>query len=118
MVAKPTTREERAMETEREKLLDKVKALLSKTVENGCTEEEALAALAKARAWIDAFEITDSELSLTTEEKAVFRREPPGTRDPHSIKCWLASAVAQLTDCKASGPPAPAPAFSGPRPDP
>ncbi len=105
------------METEREKLLDKVKALLSKTVENGCTEEEALAALAKARAWIDAFEITDSELSLTKEEKAVFRREPPGTRDPHSIKRWLASAVAQFTDCKAWRDRDTALVFCGLRPD-
>ena len=36
--------------TEREKLLDKIRALLSKTTESGCTEGEYLAALAKARA--------------------------------------------------------------------
>src|SRR5258708_31841320 len=100
MVAIADNREGRAMETEREKLLDKVKALLSKTVENGCTEEEALAALAKARAWIDAFEITDAELKLTKEEGAVFRREPPGTRDPHGIKRQLATSVARFCQCK------------------
>jgi uncharacterized protein DUF2786 len=38
--------------TSREKLIDKVKALLAKTTESGCTEEEELSALAKARAWI------------------------------------------------------------------
>ena len=35
---------------DREKMQDKIKALLSKTVERGCTQEEELAALAKARA--------------------------------------------------------------------
>ena len=35
-------------------------ALLSKTVENGCTESEALAALDKARAMMDAHEVTGS----------------------------------------------------------
>jgi Protein of unknown function (DUF2786) len=89
------------METEREKLLDKVKALLSKTVENGCTEQEALAALAKARAMMDAYEIDDAELKLTKEEGAVFRREPPGTRDPHGIKRQLATSVARFCGCKA-----------------
>jgi len=39
--------------TEREKLLDKIRALLSKTTESGCTEGEYLAALAKARALMD-----------------------------------------------------------------
>ena len=49
---------------DREGIIDKIKALLAKTTENGCTEEEELAALAKARAWIDAHEITDDELKL------------------------------------------------------
>jgi hypothetical protein len=34
------------MTTQRESLLDKIRALLAKTVEAGCTESEALAALA------------------------------------------------------------------------
>ena len=38
---------------DRNSIIEKIKSLLSKTTENGCTEEEALAALAKARAWID-----------------------------------------------------------------
>lgn len=88
------------METEREKLLGKVRALMAKTVENGCTEEEHLAALAKAQAMIDAYVITDAELSLTKEEKAVFRREPKGTPDPHSIKRQLAVGVAKFASCK------------------
>src|SRR6266852_9239767 len=84
----------------REGLLDKVRALLAKTTENGCTEEEHLAAFAKARAMIDAYEIDDAELALTKDEKAILRKEPKGTRDPHGIKSGLALAVAKFTDCR------------------
>jgi hypothetical protein len=70
------------MTTQREGLLDKIRGLLAKTIENGCTESEALAALAKARAMMDAYAVGDDELDLTKEEKAILRREPPGTKDP------------------------------------
>ena len=47
---------------DRNSIIEKIKALLSKTTENGCTEEEELSALAKARAWIDTHEISSDEL--------------------------------------------------------
>jgi len=87
--------------SERDGLLDKVRALMAKTVENGCTEAEAMAALAKARAMIDAYEISDAELSLTKNEKAVLRHEPSDAKDPHNIKYWMISAVGKFTDCEA-----------------
>jgi uncharacterized protein DUF2786 len=88
------------MTTQREGLLDKIRALLSKTVENGCTEEEALAALAKARAMMDVHEVSDDELNLTKEEKAILRKESPGTEDPHNIKFYLATSIAKFCGCK------------------
>ena len=88
------------MDDNRENLLDKIRALLSKTTEHGCTEEEEMAALAKARAWMDAYEVTEEELRLTKEQAAILREEPPGTRDPHSIKFGLSYAVAKFTDCE------------------
>src|SRR4051812_26648296 len=54
-----------------------------KDTENGCTESETMAALDRARAMMDAYAVTESELALTKEEKAILRREPPGTKDPH-----------------------------------
>ena len=42
------------MSDSREKMIDKIKALLSKTTGNGCTQEEELTALDKARALMDA----------------------------------------------------------------
>jgi hypothetical protein len=86
------------MSTQRDNLVDKIRALMSKTVENGCTEAEAMAALAKARAMIDAHEVTDAELQLTRDESAVLRREPPGSKDPHRIKYYLALAVSKFTE--------------------
>jgi hypothetical protein len=74
---------------------------MSKTVGAGCTEPEALAALDKARALMDAYEVDETELQLTKEEKAILRSEPPGTRDPHNIKFYLCSATAKFCNCKA-----------------
>ena len=88
------------MTTQREGLLDKIRALLAKTMEAGCTEEEAMSALAKAQAMRDAYAVTEAELNLTKEEKAIFRREPPGTKDPHRIKYQLIGGVSQFCNCQ------------------
>jgi hypothetical protein len=88
------------MTAQRDGLLDKIRALLAKTLDNGCTESEAMAALDKARAMMDAYAVSESELSLTKEEKAILRREPPGSKDPHRIKWLLLSSVAQFCGCQ------------------
>src|SRR5271166_1073364 len=88
------------MSINRESLTEKIRALMSKTVENGCTEHEALAALDKARALMDAYEVTEDELQLTKAETAVLRSEPPGSRDPHGIKTSIAVGVSKFCDCK------------------
>jgi hypothetical protein len=81
-------------ETPRQKLIRKVKALLAKTTASACTEEEALAALAMARAWIDTHEISDDELQLSREENAILHDESEADgRDTHNIKGHLGRAV-------------------------
>jgi hypothetical protein len=89
------------MTADRDDLIETIRNLMSKTVGAGCTEPEALAALDKARALMDAYEVTEEELELTKDEAAVFRKEPPGTRDPHNIKFYLCSATAKFCNCKA-----------------
>jgi hypothetical protein len=89
------------MTTNRDGLIEKVKALLSKTVDNGCIEEEALAALDKAHALMDAYEVTGADLQLTKEETAILRSEPPDSLDPHDIKFHLMGSVADFCGCKA-----------------
>jgi hypothetical protein len=89
------------MTINRDALIEKVKALLTKTVDNGCTEEEALAALDKAHALMDAYEVTEADLQLTKEETAILRSEPPDSLDPHNIKWHLMGAVADFCSCTA-----------------
>jgi hypothetical protein len=88
------------MTIERESVLTKIRGLLAKTMENGCSEAEALAALGKAQAMRDAYAVTEAELNLTKEEKAILRREPPGTKDPHRIKWQLLPGVEKFCNCK------------------
>jgi Protein of unknown function (DUF2786) len=81
----------------RQSVVDKIKALFAKTVENGCSEAEAMAALAKAQAMRDAYEVTDEELALTKEERAVLQAGDRGN-DPHGIQFALVNAVCTFTD--------------------
>ena len=68
------------MTTERESVLNKIRALLAKTIENGCSEAEAMAALGKAQAMKDAYAVTEAELNLTKEEKQFFGANRPARR--------------------------------------
>jgi len=89
------------MMADRNSIIEKIKALLSKTKENGCTEEEELSALAKARAWIDAHEISDDELQLSREEKAILHDESEAdARDTHKIKWQLCFGVARYCNVR------------------
>jgi hypothetical protein len=89
------------MMEKRDAMLAKVRALMKKTQENGCTEEEELSALAKARAWIDAYEISDTELQLTKEEKAtLFTEDKDAATDTHKIKSYLGRAVEEFCNVR------------------
>jgi hypothetical protein len=59
--------------TDRISIIEKIKALLAKTIENGATEHEMLAALDKAAAMRDAYDVSDEELQLTKEEKVALQ---------------------------------------------
>lgn len=51
----------------REAVARRVRALMAKTVENGATEAEAIAAAAKARSLLDAYRLTQSDLEVEAE---------------------------------------------------
>ncbi len=86
------------MHDSRKKLLERVKAILSKTMGNGCTEGEAMAALAKARELMATYEIDESELRDIAEKAQIYRTAPS---DPHDIKKNLSVNVGKFTSCKA-----------------
>lgn len=82
---------------DRNSIKAKIKALLSKTTENGCTEHEMLSSLAKARALMDTYDISDEELQLSREETAVLHDESEvDARDTHKIKWRLAYGVGRF----------------------
>jgi hypothetical protein len=80
---------------DRNAIIDKIKALLAKTTENGATEAEMLAALDKAAAMQDAYGVSDADLQLTKEKKAILHPDPDAT-DTHGIKWRLSYAVGRF----------------------
>jgi hypothetical protein len=85
-----------AQMTDRNSIIDKVKALLAKTVENGCTEGEMLSALDKVAAMRDAYDISDEELQLAKDEAAMLHADPPDLKDPHKLKWRLSYGISQF----------------------
>jgi hypothetical protein len=85
---------------DRNSIIDKIKALLAKTTENGATEAEMLSALDKAAAMRDAYDISDEELQIAKDEPVTLHSDPPDLKDPHSIKWRLSYAVAQFCGVK------------------
>jgi len=79
--------------TKRKKRIDQIKALFSKTTENGATEAEMMAAFDKAAAMMDAYDISDEEVQLTKDEAAMQHADPPDLEDPHNIKWRLTYSV-------------------------
>ena len=79
--------------TNREKRIDQIKALFSKTTENGASEAEMLSAFDKASAMMDAYDISDEEVRLTKDEAAMLHADPPDLEDPHKIKWRLTYSV-------------------------
>jgi Protein of unknown function (DUF2786) len=84
----------------RESIIEKIKALLAKTVENGCTEAEMMAALSRAQALQDAYVVTAEELQLAKDEAAVLGDSMPDPNDPHNIRWHLAWVVEKFCGCK------------------
>lgn len=82
------------MSNDRASLIEKIKALFSKTVDNGCTEAEMEAALGKASAMMDVYEISEADLALTKQEKAVLSRISTGK---NKIANYLGISVARFT---------------------
>lgn len=85
------------MQIDRVKILAKIRALMAKTTENGCTEAEAMSALEKAREMMDAYEVTAADVELKGESAQVFASM---ARDPHKVRASLAMAIARFCDCK------------------
>lgn len=72
---------------------------MAKTIENGCTEAEAMSALSMASAMMDAYEVTEADLQDTKTESAI-KEEMKDMRDPHHIRANLTVAISKFTNTK------------------
>lgn len=88
--------------SKRERAAERVRALLAMTVENGCTEAEAVSAARKAAELMDAAGLTIEE--LRSAGKSDWERRDHPTSDPVGWRLWkVAEAIALLTDTKTWG---------------
>lgn len=85
------------METERERVIRKVKALTSKTVENGATEAEMLLAISKANQLMQQYFIKSHDLQDTPEQCVLKEVELVKTHYKFSAFYY---DLAKLFDCE------------------
>lgn len=76
-----------------------IRALLAKTVENGCTEQEALEAAAKAAELMDRYEITLTDEQIV-EDGAIREFWQPKNMVEMTIVNWLGVAIGRFTETK------------------
>jgi peptidyl-tRNA hydrolase len=87
------------MSTDKSKIAAKIKALLAKTTESGCTEGEAMAAIAKASALMAEHEVSMTEADLLAEG---FAEEELSweSRKIHTARNLMGVPVAKYTDTR------------------
>ena len=87
------------MSTNRQNLLNKIRALMAKTIDNGCTEAEAMSALSMAQTMMDAYDVTEADLQEAKTESAI-HDTMKDMRDPHHIRQMLTVAISEFTGTK------------------
>lgn len=79
----------------RDKMVEKVRALLAKTIDNGCTEDEAMSAFDVASRMMDEYEITEDDLKLEGETAIIGESV---VKDTQAIRWKLCYAVSKFTE--------------------
>ena len=81
--------------TDREKIAARIRALLQKTVENGCTEDEAIAAAAKAAEMLERYNLSVDEVEMRASP---FTTHTEAHDDLAAERFWkVAAAISELT---------------------
>lgn len=83
---------------DRAKLAARIRALLAKTVDNGCTEAEAIAAADLAKKLMDEYQLGLSDLEI--EQEGVSQERPDRQRSFYNLQSRIANAVARFCECK------------------
>lgn len=88
----------------REKTIAKIRALMDKTVENGCTEAEAMSAIAMASKLMEEHDISvvDVEAEVKNTDYGARSRQfaNPGKRIRFHESIWCATEIAAYWDCR------------------
>lgn len=92
-----TVRDDVAPEARR-KLVERIRALLAKTAENGCTESEAMAAAAKAAELMRQYDLSMSDLDVERARSEGCKEGPTEERDLARHFDVLATAAAAFAD--------------------
>ena len=86
--------------SKRSEIAAKIRALFSKTIENGCSEAEAAASAAKAKELLDVYQLEMSELELEEEGTTQFTtREEALKRGEYPVReklCWEISKFCEV----------------------
>jgi len=85
----------------RDSLIAKVRAIMAKTIENGCSEAESIAAMQMAEDMMNKYEITEDDLKLEGETAIIDILHV--VRDPHKIAWKLCYCVGLFTETKSYG---------------
>jgi hypothetical protein len=81
------------MQMQKSKLIDRIKALLAKTIENGCTMAEAMTAFEKAQAMMREHGVSEMDVAPETEE---IIQERERIRNANHIARSLAASIARF----------------------
>lgn len=92
------------MQTEREKIVERVRALLSMTVENGCTEAEAMTAAGKAAKYMEAYDLTYKDVEDVNDTRIAQQSSPmpsaQNRRHMHAAGLYTAVGIGDFFDCR------------------
>lgn len=84
--------------TNRETIIDRIKALFERTTENGCTEAEAIAAALTAQRLIARYDVTDAELDEQRDSETIIEAMTAPVCTAWSA--YLAATVATAFRCR------------------
>lgn len=91
-------------QAKRAKLMAKIRALLSMTEENGCTEAEAMNAANAAAKLMEEYDLTyvDAEAEVNADRYGARRKKfvRPGAKTAHEVGRWCFASLARYFNCK------------------
>lgn len=87
------------MNDERERVKEKIKALLAKTIDNGCSEHEAMSAATKAAELMEHYDIQATELDYR-DNKCIQKKVTIRRYNQRRVGNDFAAAIARLCDCQ------------------